>query len=90
MAKMFYSMEEVQEKLGCDAEKVKQFVSNGDLREFRDGAKVMFKVDEVDAFHPDAAVDDSLSEGSSLSLSPMSSDTDLTTPASADRVGSTV
>jgi len=49
MAKMFYSTEEVQEKLGKGAEEIKVLVSGGQLREFRDGAKVMFKVTEVDA-----------------------------------------
>ncbi len=87
MAKMFYSLEEVQAKLSCDHEQVKQYVNDGKLREFRDGAKVMFKVDEVDAFHPDAAVDDSLGGGSSLNLSPLS-DTDLTTPAPGEEAGS--
>ncbi len=57
MAKMFYSMEEVQAKLGVGAEGLKQLVEEGKLREFRDGAKIMFKVDEVDAFNPDAAVE---------------------------------
>jgi hypothetical protein len=48
MAKMFYSQEEVQEKLGRDAGSIKQLVSEGKLREFRDGNKIMYKVDEVD------------------------------------------
>jgi hypothetical protein len=48
MAKMFYSMEEVQDKLHRSAEDIKQLVKDGKLREFRDGAKIMFKVDEVD------------------------------------------
>lgn len=46
--KMFYSMEEVQQRLGRSAEEIKQLVRDGELREFRDGAKIMFKVDEVD------------------------------------------
>jgi hypothetical protein len=52
MAKMFYSLEEVQEKLRRPAEEIKQLVRDGKLREFRDGAKVMFKVDEVDKLAP--------------------------------------
>ena len=48
MAKMFYSLEEAQEKLACSAERIKQLVGDGKLREFRDGAKIMFKVDEVE------------------------------------------
>lgn len=49
MAKMFYSMEEVQEKLHCTDEKIKEYVKEGMLREFRDGMKILFKVDEVDS-----------------------------------------
>ena len=50
MAKMFYTFEEVREKLGVTEDQLKQLVQTGKLREFRDGAKVMFKVDEVDDF----------------------------------------
>ncbi len=48
MAKMFYTMDEVQDKLGSSSDEIKKMVQDGSLREFRDGAKVMFKVDEVD------------------------------------------
>jgi len=48
MAKMFYTRQEVQEKLGLTVELVKQLVQDGRLREFRDGPNVLFKVDEVD------------------------------------------
>lgn len=80
MAKMFYSLEEVQEKLGKNAEEIKQLVSEGSLREFRDGAKIMFKVNEVDELSsaggsPDDAVvippDDAHAEGSSIGLMPL-------------------
>lgn len=52
MAKMFYSSDEVLEKLGISQEQLDKLVSEGNLREFRDGAKKMFKVDEVDNFNP--------------------------------------
>jgi hypothetical protein len=48
MAKMFYTMEEAREKLGRNEDEVKQLVKDGLLREFRDGARIMFKVDDVD------------------------------------------
>ncbi len=54
MAKMFYTKEEVLEKLGKTEDQVKEMVLDGKLREFRDGNKLMFKVDEVD----NLAVDD--------------------------------
>ncbi len=77
MAKMFYSMEEVQEKLGCTEAQIKEYVQNGQLREFRDGSKILFKVDEVDSLVassggdaiPDADIDLGLDlDGSSIGL----------------------
>ena len=49
MSKMFYSLEEVQQKLGISAEQIKGLVQEGRLREFRDGAKLMFKTTEVES-----------------------------------------
>ena len=77
MAKMFYSMEEVQEKLSCTEAQIKEYVQNGQLREFRDGSKILFKVDEVDSLAgssagdaiPDVDVDLGLElDGSSIGL----------------------
>ncbi len=77
MAKMFYSMEEVQEKLNCTEDKIKDFVKEGMLREFRDGMKILFKVDEVDTLAdssaaadvaPEQSFDDESLEDISLSL----------------------
>ncbi len=48
MAKMFYSLDETTAKLNVAADKLKELVEQGKLREFRDGAKVMYKVDQVD------------------------------------------
>ncbi len=50
MAKMFYNMEETKQKLGLAKEQIDQLVRSGKLRDFHDGAKIMFKVDEVDNF----------------------------------------
>ncbi len=49
MAGMFYSLEEVTSKLGKSEADVKDLVKEGKLREFRDGSKVLFKIEEVDA-----------------------------------------
>ena len=49
MAKMFYNNVEVQEALGKTKDQIAQMVEEGILREFVDGAKKMYKVDEVDA-----------------------------------------
>ena len=48
MAKMFYTMDEAAQKLGMSQDGLKDLVSQNRLREFRDGARVMFKVDQVD------------------------------------------
>lgn len=78
MAKMFYSIEEVQAKLKCSDEKIKDFVKEGMLREFRDGMKVLFKVDEVDSLaNSTAAADIGLDQSfddESLSDIPLSLD----------------
>lgn len=48
MAKLFYSIEEVCEKLGKSEDEVREMVSSGQLQEFRDRDKLMFKVEQVD------------------------------------------
>lgn len=49
MAGMFYSLQEVIEKLNKTEEQIKEIVKQGRLREFRDGPNLLFKVDEVEA-----------------------------------------
>lgn len=49
MAGMFYSLHEAAEKLSKTEEQVKDLVKEGKLREFRDGANLLFKVDEVES-----------------------------------------
>jgi len=46
---MFYSLLEAREKLNITEEQLKGLISQGKLREFRDGANVLLKVDEVEA-----------------------------------------
>jgi len=48
MAKMFYTTDEAAQKLGISGDQLKQLITENKLREFRDGARVMFKVDQVD------------------------------------------
>lgn len=48
MAKMFYTIEEAADKLGKNPDQVKQMAEDGQLQQFRDRDKVMFKVDQVD------------------------------------------
>ncbi len=55
MAGMFYSLQEVAEKLEKTEEEVKEIVKQGKLREFRDGPNLLFKVDEVEALLSDTS-----------------------------------
>lgn len=61
MAKMFYTLEEAAEKLGKDADAVRDMAKSGQIQEFRDRDKLMFKVDQIDLLahgdddHGDAA-----------------------------------
>lgn len=48
MDKLFYSLEEAAAKLSKSAEQVRQMASNGQLQEFRDRDKLMFKKEQVD------------------------------------------
>jgi hypothetical protein len=48
MAKMFYSLEEAAEKLGKSTEDVRGLVESGQLQEFRDRDRLMFKREQVD------------------------------------------
>lgn len=56
MAAMFYSLQEVIEKLNKTEEQVKNLIKQGRLREFRDGSNLLFKVDEVEALLSDTTV----------------------------------
>ena len=57
MAKMFYTLEEAAQKLGVDQQAVKDMAARNELQQFRDGDKLMFKRDQVDAKSTNAASD---------------------------------
>jgi len=48
MAKMFYTLDEVTAKLKKTPDEVKQMVKSGQIQEFRDRDKLMFKVEQID------------------------------------------
>lgn len=50
MAKMFYTLQEAAAKLGVDEQAVKEMAANGQLQQFRDRDKLMFKCEQVDNF----------------------------------------
>jgi hypothetical protein len=55
MAKMFYSLEEAAEKLGKSTDDVRGLVESGQLQEFRDRDRLMFKREQVDLLAGDDA-----------------------------------
>lgn len=55
MAKMFYSLEETAKKLGIDEEQVKELAAGGEIQQFRDRDKLMFKREQIDNLVPEAA-----------------------------------
>jgi hypothetical protein len=55
MAKMFYTLEETKAALNKNEEEIKQLAREGRLREFRDGPRLMFKSDQVDALKSDSS-----------------------------------
>jgi hypothetical protein len=48
MANMYYSQEEVLQKLGCTEDQLREMVRSGKLREFRDAGKMTYQREEVD------------------------------------------
>jgi len=56
MAGMFYSLQEAAERLGKTEDEIRAIVQAGQLREFRDGPNLLFKVDEVEALMLDSGV----------------------------------
>jgi excisionase family DNA binding protein len=74
MAKMFYTLDEAAQRLGVDAEKIKEMAASGELQQFRDRDKLMFKRDQIDTLAGGSGAGDSDS-GSPIPLVP-SDDTD--------------
>ena len=58
MAKMFYRFDEARQVLGMSDEQLKQLTREGKLREFRDGAQVMYKADQVDQLKSELGLGD--------------------------------
>ena len=63
MAKMFYTLEEAAQKLGVDAQAIKDMAARNELQQFRDGDKLMFKRDQVDAKSANSASDSAMISG---------------------------
>ncbi len=61
MAKMFYTIDEVAQKLGKSHDEIKDMAKSGQIQEFRDRDKLMFKVEQIDLLAGDDDADDSMS-----------------------------
>lgn len=72
MAKMFYSLEEAATKLGMDVAEVQSLAESGQLQEFRDRDKLMFKVEQVDLLAGDEDDDIILAEDTASGIDPIS------------------
>ncbi len=74
MAKMFYSLEEAATKLNMDTDEVQALAESGQLQEFRDRDKLMFKVEQVDLLAGDDEEEDEivLSEDTAAGIDPIS------------------
>ena len=75
MAKMFYTLEEVSQRLGKSEDEVREMAGSGQIQEFRDRDKLMFKVEQIDLLAGDEDTGDvhldleDTSGGSGLELS---------------------
>lgn len=58
MAKLFYSLEEAADRLNKSESEVQQMAETGQLQEFRDRDRLMFKVEQVDLLAGDHANED--------------------------------
>lgn len=96
MAKMFYSIDEAAKRLGKSAEEVQKMASSGQLQEFKDRDKLMFKREQVDLLAGDAGGNDDLiplmdsgadKAGSSLTLALDDEPGGSAAPAGGSRTG---
>jgi len=69
MDKMFYSIEEAAQRLGKSVDEVRQMSGRGQLQEFRDRDKLMFKKEQVDLLAGDDEGGIPLAESGELALS---------------------
>ncbi|RMH27921.1 MAG: DNA-binding protein [Planctomycetota bacterium] len=72
MAKMFYTLEEAAAKLGMSESEVQNLAESGQLQEFRDRDRLMFKVDQVDLLAGDDADEEIQLADTGTGLEPIS------------------
>lgn len=69
MAKMFYSLEEAAQRLGKSESDVREMAQRNEITEFRDGDRLIFKVDQIDLLAGDE--DDGGASDTSGSMIPL-------------------
>jgi hypothetical protein len=62
MAGTFYTLQEAMEKLGKSEQDIRDFIKQGKIREYRDGAKVLYKQDEIDKLGSESDVIDIIAD----------------------------
>ncbi len=60
MAKMFYSLDEAAQKLAVSEDEIRNMVSSGQIQEFRDGEKLLFKVEQINLLAGEGEEEDDL------------------------------
>ncbi|MGA2231723.1 MAG: helix-turn-helix domain-containing protein [Tepidisphaeraceae bacterium] len=85
MAKMFYTIDETKAALGKSEDQVKQLASEGRLREFRDGNRLMFKADQVENLKAELS---GLPDEEPIDLTPEDSGIHLSISDAKDSTGS--
>ncbi len=56
MAGMFYSLQQVAQKLNKTEDEIQEMVKTGKLREFRDGGNILFKIEDVESLMSETAI----------------------------------
>lgn len=71
MEKIFYTLEEAAQRLGKSVEQVRDMAKNGQLQEFRDRDKLMFKREQVDLIAGGGGDDDMIPLADSGEMEPI-------------------
>ncbi|MBX3382522.1 MAG: hypothetical protein KF864_03335 [Phycisphaeraceae bacterium] len=80
MDKMFYTLEEAAAKLSKTASQVRQMASSGQIQEFRDGDRYMYKCEQIDL----------IAGGDEIDIIPLADANDDMIPLSASGTGMSV
>jgi excisionase family DNA binding protein len=71
LEKIFYTLEEAAQRLGKSVEQVREMAKNGQLQEFRDRDKLMFKREQVDLMSGGGGDDDMIPLADSGEMEPI-------------------